>query len=137
MTYRIAAFAATGSDGGHWILPRWSAGTSGSRFKLLDQGGEPALEVCLVVRPRHPIHARRSILLEFEERLFEQFDADGYGSSPSRCGPPNAPQSTPRRRPDARPPRFRCDPFARDVAFDPGRATAPRIAVPHMLPSSE
>jgi hypothetical protein len=32
---------------------------------------------------------------------------------------------------------FRCDPFARDVAFDPGRASAPRIAVPHMLPSSE
>ena len=34
-------------------------------------------------------------------------------------------------------PRFRCDPFARDVAFDPGRASAPRITVPHMLPSSE
>jgi hypothetical protein len=29
------------------------------------------------------------------------------------------------------------DPFARDVAFDPGRASAPRIAVPHILPSSE
>ena len=29
------------------------------------------------------------------------------------------------------------DGFARDVALDPGRATAPRIAVPHMLPSSE
>src|SRR5215211_6306459 len=44
---------------------------------------------------------------------------------------------TQRRRPDTRPPSFRCDPFARDVAFDPGRASAPRIAVPHMLPSSE
>src|SRR5262245_23738021 len=32
---------------------------------------------------------------------------------------------------------FRYDPFARDVALDPGRATALRIAVPHMLPSSE
>ena len=31
------------------------------------------------------------------------------------------------RRRDPRPPRFRCDPFARDVAFDPGRASAPRI----------
>ena len=31
------------------------------------------------------------------------------------------------------PPRFRCDPFARDVAFDPGRASAPRITVPHMF----
>jgi hypothetical protein len=31
----------------------------------------------------------------------------------------------------------RCDPFARDLALDPGRASAPRITVPHMLPSSE
>jgi hypothetical protein len=27
--------------------------------------------------------------------------------------------------------------LGKDVAFDPGRASAPRIAVPHMLPSSE
>src|SRR5215471_1893183 len=40
-------------------------------------------------------------------------------------------------RSDMGSPSFRRDPFARDVAFDPGRATAPRIAVPHMLPSSE
>jgi len=40
-------------------------------------------------------------------------------------------------RSNPRPPSFRCVPFARDVAFDPGRASAPRIAVPHMLPSSE
>src|SRR5439155_3938592 len=26
--------------------------------------------------------------------------------------------------------------FARDVALDPGRASAPRMAMPHMLPSS-
>src|SRR5262249_53457105 len=55
----------------------------------------------------------------------------GYGSSPSRCGPPYS-HRTRRRRPDTRPPSFRYDPFARDVALDPGRATAPRIAVPHM-----
>ena len=46
-----------------------------------------------------------------------------------RCG-------TKANRPDARPPRFRCNPFMRDVAFDPGGASAPRIAVPHMLPST-
>src|SRR5262249_44722548 len=34
-------------------------------------------------------------------------------------------------------PRFRRDPFGRDVAFDPGRASTPRIAVPHMLPSTK
>ena len=60
----------------------------------------------------------------------------GFGSSPSQCGPPYT-HSTRRRRPDTRSPRFRCDPFARDVALDRGRASAPRLAVPHMLPSSE
>src|SRR3954465_3781714 len=60
----------------------------------------------------------------------------GFGFSPSQCGPPYT-HSTRRRRPDTRSPRFRCDPFARDVALDRGRASAPRLAVPHMLPSSE
>jgi hypothetical protein len=36
----------------------------------------------------------------------------------------------------ARSPRFRRDPFARDVAFDPDVASAPRIAAPHILPSA-
>src|SRR3984893_8004534 len=35
-----------------------------------------------------------------------------------------------------RPLRFRRVPFGRDVAFDPGGATASRIAMPHMLPST-
>src|SRR5712692_10521645 len=39
-------------------------------------------------------------------------------------------------RPDARSPRFRRDPFARDVAFDPDGASAPRMAAPHILPST-
>src|SRR6266516_6654324 len=61
----------------------------------------------------------------------------GFGSSPSRCGPLYSALRTRPRRPDPRSPSFRCDPFTRDVALDPGRASAPRIAVPHMLPSSE
>ncbi len=40
------------------------------------------------------------------------------------------------RRPDVRPPRFRRDPFVRDGVFDHGRASAPRITAPHMLPST-
>jgi hypothetical protein len=36
----------------------------------------------------------------------------------------------------AGPPRFRRDPFVRDVVFDHGRASVPRIAGPHMLPST-
>ena len=38
--------------------------------------------------------------------------------------------------PDVRSLRFQRVPFRRDVAFDPGGATAPRITVPHMLPST-
>ena len=37
---------------------------------------------------------------------------------------------------ETRSPRFRRDPFVRDVAIDPGRASAPRVAVPHILPST-
>ena len=50
---------------------------------------------------------------------------------PSACGPGRRMASWS----GVRPPRFRRDPFVRDVAFDPGRATAPRIAAPHMSPS--
>ena len=39
-------------------------------------------------------------------------------------------------RPDARSPRFRRVPFLRDAVFDPGGASAPRVTVPHMLPSA-
>src|SRR5206468_7695478 len=37
---------------------------------------------------------------------------------------------------DAGPPRFRRDPFARDVVFDPGRTTGPCIAALLMLRST-
>src|SRR6516162_7305866 len=56
----------------------------------------------------------------------------GYGSSPSRYGPVWL-EAT---RPGKRSPRFRRVPFGRDVALDPGRATEPRIAAPHVLPSA-
>ncbi len=38
--------------------------------------------------------------------------------------------------PNRRSPRFRRNPFLRDVVFDHGRATAPRMPVPHVLPST-
>src|SRR5215204_2481768 len=37
---------------------------------------------------------------------------------------------------DRRSPRFRRDPFVRELVSDPGRAAAPRIAAPLMLPST-
>ena len=36
-----------------------------------------------------------------------------------------------------RSPRFRRDPFVREVALDPGRASAPRMTAPHRLPSTD
>src|SRR5208283_177374 len=51
---------------------------------------------------------------------------------PSRRGPGGAWPS----RSSRRSPRFRRHPFLRDVVFDHGRATAPRISVPHVLPST-
>src|SRR5215472_3852172 len=38
--------------------------------------------------------------------------------------------------PDMRSLRFRRVPFGRDVTFDPGGATASRVAIPHILPST-
>ena len=48
----------------------------------------------------------------------------GFGSSPSQCGP------LPCQWSDAGPPSFRRSPFAREVIFDPGRATVPRPQPP-------
>jgi hypothetical protein len=56
----------------------------------------------------------------------------GYGSSPSRCGP----WGRRVQRSNVRSPSFRHVPFVRDVFFDHGRASAPRISGPHMLPST-
>ena len=49
------------------------------------------------------------------------------------CRGPGSPQRLRTRR---RSPRFRRDPFARDGVFDHGRASTPRIAAPHILPSA-
>ena len=46
----------------------------------------------------------------------------GFGSSPSRNGSSLSRNAC---RSDTRPPMARCDPFAPDVALDPGRASAP------------
>src|SRR5688572_28184132 len=37
---------------------------------------EPAPEACLVVPPRQPVHTRRGVTFECEERRSEQIDAD-------------------------------------------------------------
>ena len=56
-------------------------------------------------------------------------------ASPDRASRPG-PRPPKRTWATRRSPRFRRVPFQRDVVFDSGRATAPRLAVPHMLPSA-
>src|SRR5246127_5531449 len=71
--------------------------------------------------------------------LFAGFAA-GRASSATAPHLPDADRRTQhqptRRRPATRYPRFRRNPFARDVAFDPGGATMPRITALHMLRST-
>ena len=50
---------------------------------------------------------------------------------------PHADQTANGLWPGVRSPRFRRDPFVRDLALDPGRATAPRITAPHTWPSTK
>src|SRR6516164_4349994 len=83
------------------------------------------------LRRRFPAFVRRLLRYYAEVRLLLSFII-GYGSSPSRYGPVRL-EAT---RPGKRSPRFRRVPFERDVALDPGRATEPRIAAPHVLPSA-
>ena len=57
-------------------------------------------------------------------------------SSASALRLPDAGRSAIGRRSGTRSPRFRRVPFLRDVLSDPARASVPRIAAPHMLPST-
>ncbi len=95
----------------------------------------------VLLGPRPSLHHLRC---RFDPVLFGDFTATmtrsdfsrpciiGFGSSPSRCGPVGSSALWP----GLRPLRFRRIPFRRDVAFDPGGASASRIAMPHMLPST-
>src|ERR1044072_1853528 len=103
-----------------------------------------ALLARIPLGPRPWLHRLRSVRTRFVRRLHSYYDGVRLLVSvhhrlrllafPMRT---NLLSTRTRRRPDTRSPSFRCDPFARDVASDPGRVTAPRITVPHMLPSRE
>ncbi len=69
----------------------------------------------------------RALHRYYEARPTPRLFRGSFGSSPS-CRGPTAGQT--------RSPRFRRDPFVRDVVFDHGRASAPRMTGPHMLPST-
>jgi hypothetical protein len=85
-----------------------------------------------LLRPRLPGFVRKVLRYYGEARLLPSVHPRLQPLRPSRRGP--ARRNT--ARPGERSPRFRRDPFLRDAVFDHGRATAPRIAVPHVLPST-
>src|SRR5215472_5613153 len=74
-----------------------------------------------------------------EPRCQKETQQEFNGRAPARFLLPYLPdagQSALSLWPDMRPLRFRRVPFGRDGAFDPGGATASRMAMPHMLPST-
>src|SRR5215472_7691113 len=74
-----------------------------------------------------------------EPRCQKETQQEFNGRAPARFLLPYLPdagQSALSLWPDMRPLRFRRVPFGRDGAFDRGGATASRMAMPHMLPST-
>ena len=74
----------------------------------------------------------RALHRYYEARPTPRLFHGSFGSSPS-CHGPGSLRATAGQ---TRSPRFRRVPFVRDGIFDHGRATAPRIPGPHMLPST-
>ena len=74
----------------------------------------------------------RALHRYYEARPTPRLFHGSFGSSPS-CRGPGSLRATAGQ---TRSPRFRRVPFVRDGIFDHGRATAPRIPGPHMLPST-
>src|SRR5271166_1832790 len=126
-----------------WALRPIRAGHVGSP---LQRHAEPGTESGACVAARLPFD-RPPSLHTLRRRLFVDFVRGFVGSTqPSDSSPvprqlrlldflsrPTVAHATAGQ---ARSPRFRHDPFVRDVASDPGRATVPCVAVPHMLPST-
>src|SRR5208283_2724155 len=74
----------------------------------------------------------RALRWYYEARPTPRLFHGSFGSSPSRRGPGSQCATAGHTRS----PRFRRRLFARDGIFDHGRATAPRMTAPHILPST-
>src|SRR5450755_1913309 len=100
------------------------------------EGGLPALNLALRRLLRNlfqPIPFLRH-LVAFDDFTDNIDRSDFRRLIATSCGCPSlaAPDMTSAA---AGSPRFRCQPFARELALDPGGATPSRIATAHMLPS--
>jgi hypothetical protein len=96
-------------------VPYLNLGVDAGKLKPVAIGGHPRQKVKLTAEQIKGIPAGFSATMTDSD--FLRSCVIGYGSSPSRCGPP----ALSGRRSNAGSPRFRRDPFARDVLFDPGR----------------
>src|SRR6476619_1906057 len=84
-----------------------------------------------LVRRLHHYYYRSCLLVSVHRRLRLLTFPTRAGQTTVHSVRHEISQSLPRRRPG-----FRRVPFVRDGIFDHDRASAPRIAVPHMLPSA-
>ena len=78
----------------------------------------------------------RSALFEASSVLRSRPTPPAFLCGFARSGFPPRPATAGAVMGGRRSPRFRRVPFQRDVVSDSGRATAPRLAAPHMLPST-
>jgi hypothetical protein len=131
---------ATGAGGLGRPLPSRSAG-SPPRGHAGSGAGSGACVAARLPSDRPPSlhHLRRrsgSALFEASSVLRSRPTPPAFLSGSARSSFPPRPGTATAVAGGRRSPRFRRVPFRRDVVFDPGGATAPRLAAPHMLPST-
>ena len=86
--------------------------------------------------PPHSPPPTRSAMFEASSLLCSRPTPPAFRIGDALTSFPTRPTTTRAAVGGRRSPRFRRVPFRRDVASDPGRATAPRMAAPPMLPST-
>src|SRR3954453_11356231 len=86
--------------------------------------------------PPHPPPPTRSALFGASSVLLSRPTPPAFRDGFALLSFPPRPGTAWAAAGDRRSPRFRRDPFVRELVSDPGRATVPRIAAPLMLPSA-
>jgi hypothetical protein len=116
-------------------------GTSGRRVhpRKMRQQGDPALRPALGPLARVPLGPAPSLgasrFLRRRHRYYEpvRLPTSARMTAPAAPRRPPPPETNPTD--PVGPLMFRCSPFVREAAFDPGGASPSRISTVHMLPS--
>src|SRR5918997_2418548 len=86
--------------------------------------------------PPHPPPPTRSALFGASSVLRSRPTPPAFRGGFALLSFPPRPEAAAATSGDGRSPRFRRDPFVRELVSDPGRAAVPRITAPLMLPSA-